>query len=355
MRRVRTVLLFAASLSVTLGICDVYLQSADIQTPLETAIDAQLGPTYIPGKRMSRFNEGFYLGEANVYGYMGPSVPPRRSGTERRVLLLGDSFVLGHTVLPRHHFARALEAALEQVTGAPVRALNFGKAGFNLSNMYAYFADFAGSFDHDLALFFVSEDDLLPARQLAAGLYPVVKLDGEALVIDTSFRESRTYGFYRAIEPVFTCSAVLRLVFIAYKMVKRGELPAVLFDKLAPAIAAATAAAGPPPAPAHALPATGSMSPLSLAILRELARDSRNVIVIQEALPAALHEQLTTIGMPVLDLGDAIAAVEARGEDLHYWPVTKMRGHCNHHAHRFIAQFLAGELPKRRLLWPACD
>ena len=349
MRHLTSALLFGLSLVLALAACDAYLQCADIQTPMETRIDPRLGPTYIPGKRISRFNEGFYLGEANDYGYMGPSVPPRRTGEERRVLLLGDSFVLGHTVLPRHHFARRLETLLADSSGEKASVLNFGKADFNISNMYAYLADFAGTFDHDLALFFVGEDDLLPARQIATGLYPVVKLDGGSLVVDTSFHSSRTYGFYRAVEPIFTRSAVLRLAFNADKMVKRGELADVLLDKFAPTFSPApdaTPANDSEPTPAPAI------SPVTLAVLRTLARDPRNVLVTKEALAAPLRAELKRIGVPVLDLGAALAELEASGEDLTYWPVTRVHGHWNHAAHQRIAQFLAGALPENGLLWP---
>ena len=52
---------------------DVYLQLAEIQTPMETRVDARLGPVYIPNKRITRFNEGFFMGSVNEYGYMGPA------------------------------------------------------------------------------------------------------------------------------------------------------------------------------------------------------------------------------------------------------------------------------------------
>ena len=180
--------LFAISLLIALFCLDVYLQLAEIQTPMETRIDPELGPTYIPNKWITRFNEGFFMGSVNAYGYMGPSRPPQRVGTEKRVLLLGDSFVLGHTVLPRQYFGRYLEERLRDISGREVQALNFGKADFNVGNMYQYFHDFAGKFDHDLALFFVGEGDLVPTGQVATNLYPTVRLEGESLVIDKSFR-----------------------------------------------------------------------------------------------------------------------------------------------------------------------
>lgn len=339
MRLVKNLIIFGVTLLAGLAGLDAYLQLAEIQTPMETRIDPRLGPTYIPNKRITRFNEGFFIGSANEFGYMGEAVPPRRRGSERRVLLLGDSFVLGHTVLPRHYFGRDLEARLSAATGAEFHALNFGKADFNLWNMYQYFTDFAGTFDHDVALFFVGDGDLVPARQIATDLYPVVSLQADSLVIDRRFRSSRSFRFYKSIEPVFTNSAVLRLAFNSYKMVKRGELASVVLDRFAPARAASGAAAAPAPAgPPVELPA------ISRAILRQFARDPRNVLVIQKSLAPELREEVRAAGLPMIDLGACMDSLQAAGMDPYYWPVTGTRGHWNHATHPVIGRFLAERL-----------
>lgn len=343
MRHLLNVTAFVVSFLLALVCLDVYLQLAEIQTPMETRIDERLGPTYIPGRRFSRFNEGFYLGEANAYGYMGPSVPPARANGELRILLLGDSFLLGHTVLPRHHFARSLEVLLSGATGKPVKALNFAKADFDLQDMYLYYRDFASTFDHDLALFFVDEGDLVPVRKGAPGLQPVLTLAGSALVADRNFANGPVYRFYRSIQPALTRSAVLRLAFNAVKMVNRGELTAVLLDKLAP----------PPPRPGASPKRAVALSALSRAILLGLRGDPRNVIVIQKTLPSTVHEELRTLGLPIVDLGSVLKAREARGERPYFWPVTRVQGHWNHATHQVIAQFLSQEIARRGLLGPA--
>ncbi len=354
MRHLSNAILFSLSLALALAVFDAYLQLAEIQTPMETMVDSNLGPTYIPGKRISRFNEGFFLGEANDYGYMGPSVPPRRRGAERRILLIGDSFVLGHTVLPRHHFARTLEKLLSKTTGETVQALNFGKADFDLGDMYVYYRLFAGTFDHDLALFFVETRDLIPSGKVASGVYPVVKLAAGTVVVDPSFRQTETYRLYRAIEPVFTRSAVMRLGFNAYKAVQPGTLMGLLLGKFASApTVPLDAAASPSARTAKPTPAPPVLPEISRAILRALACDPRNVLVVRADLAPALREEVRRAGLPILDLGALLAELEARGEDPYYWPVTKVRGHWNHAAHQKIGHFLAQELARQGLLWPA--
>ncbi|MBK9304308.1 MAG: hypothetical protein IPM94_10570 [bacterium] len=328
------IVLFGLSLLAALIVLDVYLQASGIQTPMETRIDPHLGPTYIPKMPLTRFNEGFYVGSTNRYGYMGPAIPPRSTQGEHRVLLLGDSYVLGHTVLPRHHFARRLESRLEETLGGEFHALNFGKADFNLWNMYQYHHDFAAAFDHDVTLFLVDENDLAPSQQIATDLYPTVKIAGDSLMIDRSFSKSGTYRFYKRVDPLLSHSAILRLAFNSYKMVKRGELAEVLLDKLAPerSLAAVT------PEPARELPE------LSRVILRRLADDQRNILVIHKKLTPELLEEIAATGVPVIDLAACLDSLLAAGHDPYLWPVTGLRGHWNHATHEIIGCFLADEL-----------
>jgi hypothetical protein len=346
MRALKTIALFGLSLIVALVLIDAYLQLAGIQTPMETRIDPELGPSYIPNKWITRFNEGFFMGAVNAYGYMGPGRPPRRVGREKRILLLGDSFVLGHTVLPRQYFGHYLEDRLRASTGRDVQALNFGKADFNVGNMYQYFHDFAGTFDHDLALFFVGEGDLVPASQVASNLYPTVRWNGTDIVIDKGFRKTTAFRFYKKIEPFLVRSSVLRLAFNSYKVVESGGWRTVVFDKAArvirlPRPAKTASGSGPDPL---------GLSEVNRAILRKLAEDPRNVLVIDTPLDARIRKDVDEIGIPIIDLGTFLEDLRKKGLDPYYWPVTGMRGHWNHASQPLIGEFLADQIAKRGLL-----
>lgn len=331
---------FGLTLLGTLAGLDVYLQLAEIQTPMETRIDPELGPTYIPNKPITRFNEGFFIGSTNAYGYMGPAVSPRRRGAELRILLLGDSFVLGHTVLPRHYFGRYLERDLGGGAEKEVHALNFGKADFNFGNMFQYYQDLARKFDHDLALFFVGEGDLVPSGQIISKLYPAVRLEGDQIVIDKDFRFSGTYRFYKAVEPLFTRSAVLRLAFNTYKVMSSGSWRPIVLDKLAPDYRANAKGVG----PAFIQRPEKELPELSRAVLRELSKDPRNILVIQEELSPGLLAEVRESGMRIIDLGAFLKEMRSQGTDPYYWPVTRMRGHWNLAAQRLIGRFLAKEI-----------
>ena len=339
MNLIKKTIAFGLTLLATLVGIDAYLQLAEIQTPMETRIDPKLGPTYIPGKRITRFNEGFFIGSVNKFGYMGPAIPPRRRNGELRILILGDSFVLGHTVLPRQYFGRILEDQLGPAVGKDVRAMNFGKADFNLGNMFQYYEDFASTFDHDLALFFVDEGDLLPSSQVVSNLYPGVSVRDGRIVIDQDFLSRRAYRFYKAIEPVFTRSAVLRLAFNAYKVAESGSWKPVILDKLATAIDRARGGPG-PSAPER----PRDLPEISRAVLQALAKDPRNVLVLQAPLAAGLLTEVSEAGLPIIDLGAFLERLRAQGQDPYYWPVTGMRGHWNHVAQPLIGRFLADRI-----------
>jgi hypothetical protein len=308
---------------------------------METRIDPYMGRTYIPNKHIIRFDEGFFLGSVNEFGYMGPAVPPRRREGERRILLFGDSFVLGHTVLPRHYFGRHLEAYLRQAVGEEVYALNFGKADFSFENMYQIYVDFAGKFDHDLALFLVSKEDLAPSKQFLSDLYPKVRLEGGALVIDRSFRFSRAYHFYRILSPVLTRSAVLRLAVNSLRLTERNRWMEVVLDKFAALIAPRKDEA------TQTLTNLRKLPTLTRAILAELAKDPRNILVLNVVVNPEFLDDIRSTGIPIIELGAYLESLKAEGIDPFYYRATRLRGHWNHATHERIGWFLSQQIIKR--------
>lgn len=333
-------MIFGIVLAVSLLVLDAYLRLAEIQTPMETRIDADIGPTYIAGKHVTRFNEGFYLGSINEYGYLGPGRPPRKENDEFRVILLGDSYVMGITVFSRHHFGMLLENQLSDQGNREFQVLNFGKADFNLSNMYAYYENFASEFEHDLVLFFVGSGDLVPAGQIEKDLYPSCELEGEDVVISNAFRNSQKFATYQRLALLSGNSALFRLAYNTRKMIARGELPELVFEKLSPILF--------PPAVAATdgnKPNSGrEMSDLFRAILRQLARDPRNVMVQTKELPDHVRAELDAAGLPVWDIASLLGEMKDQGQDPYYWSVTGKRGHWNHEAHRAIAAKLAEDV-----------
>jgi len=346
-RRLLAVLIFAACGLVTCLGLDAWLQVAEIQCPLETYIDPAYGPAYYPDRAFSRFNEGFFLGGTNRWGYLGEGRPERNATGELRILLVGDSFVLGHTVFERHHFKRVMERDLSAALGRPVAVLNFARADFNLWNMHRYYRDFASRWDHDLALLFLGAPDLVPSLQVGSALYPFSYAAGDTVAADYSFRTSGLYRQAKRLEPVMSRLAVPRLAFNLYKVGVRGQLASVLLGKLAPARdtghedGAAPTAAAPAPLPRN-----------SRVILADLVRDPRVLLVYKEPVADLYRAAIDSLGAHPCDLAPVFAELRGRGIEPRWWQVTGKLGHWNQPAHAAIGHALAGDVLARGVLSP---
>jgi len=336
MKAIKSILIFLAVFTVSFIVLELYLQTAEIQTPMETQIDAEIGPTFIPSKKVTRFNEGFYVGGTNEYGYLGPARPHRKTGDEKRILLLGDSYVMGMTLFNRHHFARYVERGLHESTGHDVQTLNFGKSDFNFSNMYQYYKDFASQFDFDLALFFVDQTDLIPSKQFDKDLYPTCYMDNNIVKVDYSFRNSQKFKAFNRMKLITANSAFFRLIYNARKMIARRELGEVVLDKLATLL---------PEKPKNRTrkPAT-KIPDWTYPILCELAKDSRSVLVTIVDMNPEIREIIQASGIKTIDIVSALNQLREVDIDPCYWPISGKRGHWNQQAHEAIGNLLANEL-----------
>ncbi len=232
-RRLLRVLAFFAAFVATLAALDAFLQLAEIQCPLEDKLDRRIGLLYAPDFKLSRFSEGFFLGRTNDYGCLGRGAPRERDGKSIRIILMGDSFTLGHTVFERDHFARWIERIVSQGTGQRVEVLNFGRADFALTNLYQHYRDFASQWKPDLALFLFNETDLDPYRQAAPSLYPTAFVQADTLCYEYSFADSRKSRMFEKYGTILNHVVLPRLVFDVLKQVDRKEVPHLLLDKLA--------------------------------------------------------------------------------------------------------------------------
>jgi hypothetical protein len=351
MKRLASLVIFALSGLAGLLALDAWLQWAKVACPLENRSDPVLGPVYRPDVKFSRFSEGFFLGGANRWGFLGAGVPRERQGDELRVLLLGDSFVLGHTVFERHHFKTVLARELSARLGREVAVLNFGRADYSLWNMHQHYVDHASTWDHDLALFFTADGDLAAPYPADPAMYPYTEASGDTLRINRDFAGSAKRRLYVRLEPVLTTLALPRLGFNLLKLVDSGQWRTVLLGKFAPRDQGGPGVQlgevpGPLPEearlrPAPPLPAT------SVRILADLAARERCVVVLPWAIRPGYRDEVSGSGVQRTDLSPVWAAMRAEGVDPWWWPVTRQRGHWNHAAHAAMGRWLAAEIVAR--------
>ncbi|MDY0109983.1 MAG: hypothetical protein RBT60_08615 [Candidatus Krumholzibacteria bacterium] len=345
MRGLCAALIFVATALAAGLALDAWLQAAEIQSPLETYIDPIYGPSYYPGRSFSRFHESFFLGGTNAWGYLGEGRPERNETDEVRILLVGDSFVLGHTVFERHHFKRVMERELSAALGRRTAVLNFARADFNLWNMHRYYRDFASRWDHDLALLFVGESDLVPSRQVGSALYPFSYASADTVAADYSFRASRQFHQAKRLEPLLSRLAVSRLAFNLYKLGSRGKTAGILLGKWAPA-RTADAEDG----RTRTVAAVEPLAAHSRVILRDLARDRRVLLVYKEPIDDTYRAAIDSLGAHPFELAPVFAGLRARGVEPRWWPVTRKLGHWNQQAHQDIGRALARAVLDRKLL-----
>jgi hypothetical protein len=119
-------------------------------------------------------------------------VPP--AGT-LRVAVLGDSYVQGIAVRQQDTLTTFLERDLAPCVADRVEALNFGVTGYGTAQELLTWRSHARSYQPDIAVlaFYTDNDVFNNVRALNPTLFPeqspYFTLDGNALVLDTTFRQ----------------------------------------------------------------------------------------------------------------------------------------------------------------------
>lgn len=114
-----------------------------------------------------------------------------------RIAVLGDSYVQGISVPFEHTLTTGLESRLRGCAGSPARGievLNFGVSGYGTAQELLTWRHQARDFQPDIAVlaFYTNNDVFNNVRSLNPVLFPeqspYFTLNGDALVLDTTFR-----------------------------------------------------------------------------------------------------------------------------------------------------------------------
>ncbi len=334
---------------ITLVGLDCFFRMAEIQSPFENRVVERVGLMYQPDFQLARFSEGFFLGRTNAYGCLGAGAAPTKPPDELRILILGDSYALGHTVFERHHFGREMERLLERATGRPTRVLNFARADFAVPNMYQHYRDFACQWEHDLALFFGNQSDLNASRQASASFYPYAVVEDDTLRFDYSFIHSRKSALLQRLEWWLPHVVLPRLLFEFAKVIDQGKLRQHLFQRPNHHSGVTSTNTGfrsiqRPQArhlpPRVAAPKAEPLVAVSRLVLDKLQDEPKVVFVFSGPVHPTLQDELAQRQLPTIDLNPVFAEISAAGRDPYYWRVTGERGHWNHETHVAIGRAL---------------
>ena len=322
---------YLAGVLIALLGAELFFRSAEIDLAYHV-LDPNLGKALQPGHPIIMLKDGFYLGAANEFGYLGPAYPRDRAEDTFRIALLGDSYTEGLHLAERYHFRTLLERTLRTATAQEVEVLNFGMGGFSFADSYAYLNTFAASFEPDLVVFTLAAVDFAGSTNFAPGPRPA--LVDEQVTLDYGFRDEPAYQTYRVLKPLIDHSSVFKVASNAVKLTQRGEAPQILFGKLAKLWRKTRSPTENPPF---------ELSALTERMLQELGRRQTLLAFIGE-VPAELRDAVTSAGLPSVLVDEAFVDLEAFGVHPRYWPATDRLGHWNHAGQAAVAELLAREI-----------
>lgn len=301
---------------------ELFIQTAEIDSTSITKNDPKVGITAKRNKNLILFNEGFYIGNTNNYGYWGPSYNPFKPSDIRRIALMGDSYVEGHQVFERSHFRNLLETKLNARYDIAYQVLNFGMSGFNLNDIYCNFYDFVISFNPDTTFVFITNEDFINTNSSIRR--PQCNVINDSLVIDYSFSQTKEFKVRENSNWFRGKSVILGYVFNALKLYESNGLWNKFFPKW--------------------------ILPNESSNLNELKFDLplRESLIVNHFLKKRqdiIFVAAKRLDQRILDLfadypERLIVIPELDQSKYQYWKVTKMNGHWNIEGHKLIASEL---------------
>lgn len=193
-------------------------------------MDPILGVGHIPGARSQRESEGRPWIEINSDGWRGPEVSLAKPEGTLRIALLGDSYIEAFEVPFQETAGEVVERRLAALRGTPVEVLNFGHGGYGTTQELLTLQHEVWKYSPDLVLLAVTtgndiSDNYRPLKRVDYVPYHVFQ--GEELVLDTSFRQSKGYRrralWTRKLLPVVRHSRVAQLVNRVRHVRRKGE------------------------------------------------------------------------------------------------------------------------------------
>lgn len=327
---------------------ELYIRGTEISGVSETDYDKEIGRVIRPNAKVVHYNENFTYSQVNKYGYLGPSYTPHKPPGTFRVALLGDSYVEGFQVLERHHFRTILEEELrENLKYDSVEILNFGRSGFGLADAYAYDINFVSDFNPDLKIYLLSAIDFYKSSQ--DDLLPKWKLQGEKLIQDTSYRESKAVKLYNTVKIGLQHSATLQMLRNCVNIIRDGKASEVLLGKLNSLFQEEEQIPENSREKRKEVVA-GDLPKIPDLILEKLGKQ-RNVMIANRdsiELPGHIRQVIIQENIRLIDLSDTLALLMEHEElNPKYWPVTDTKGHWNYRGHKAVGEYLSKILLER--------
>jgi hypothetical protein len=336
MNRLKNIIVFLIFFLLTLGVMDVIIRFARIESLAKTEVDLKRGKILKPDQYSVYFNEGFYVGKPNRYGFYGPAYSIEKPDKTFRIALAGDSYIAGTQLFERYHFRTLLEEKLKSMTGMNIQILNFGRAGLDFDDMYCLYKNFIEEFSPDISIFFVAKNDF--ENDHKDPLLPQCEIDKEGnLLIKADFINSRQYLRYQKYGLLVDNSSLIKLLANCKKYFDKGETGRILFDKFYRSEQEKSSDIE--------TEEDFVVSDLNRKIIAEL-KETPLVIMSRNEIPHQIHDIFKLNGIKLHKFYQIFDEMEKNGVDPIYWNVTGKRGHWNHAAHKRVSEYLSEILIK---------
>ena len=327
---------------LTLLLMEGYIRYGEIQSLSNFEVDSVHGKRLRARVPMLYLMEGFYMGEVNEYGYLGPGYAPEKEHNTYRVALLGDSYVEGFQLFDRHHFRHILENSLQNKMAKTVEVLNFGRSGFTLADMYVYYKEFADQFEPDIYLVFVHNNDFF--EQSYQALLPKVVIQQDSLVIKRPFIQNKAFHQYQKTAFFRENSTYLRMMNNGIKLIKEGVMPEILLGKFYnPGLKEGEGNTN--QVAEESMP---QMPEANKATLEAFAGDAKVIFVLGEKPQLEIAGFLKNSNALVIPIWEEFHAMREEGIYPNYWEATGKYGHWNQEAHKKLAEQISSELGKEK-------
>lgn len=337
MKILKQLILCALAFAVTMLLCEVFIQGTHLASVSSTELYEDIGRGRRKNLQYVYFNEGMGIGTFNEYRYIGEANPPERRANTIRVILLGDSYVEAFQVFERDYFGNIAERMLQkEFPQYRFELLNFGRSGFDITNIYAYHKTFAEKFNPDLIVYMVAQDDLEP--RYSDPLRPKTIIENGRLKVSFAFSK-REVDMFEKTKFLTQNSAIFNMLNNGRKRAQDEPVGSIIFEKIyywfndAPQLKEAET------------PPDYTLNPVAERIVEAL--DSSKVIMVnrdRKPLAPAFVDLVDEEGLDYLDLSPAFDSALEKGVDPIEWKVTKKRGHWNLAGQRIVARELANHI-----------
>ena len=325
------IIYFFVGFIFTILFLELFLKFSEIKLPYKT-IDEKAGKTYQSDVLIHETKEGFFMDKTNAYGFIGDTC---KSNKKFRIALFGDSYTEGFQLFRKYHFSEILEQELNKKSAVQVEVFNFGMSNVVLPEMYIRKKALAEQFNIDLFVYVLDSYDFI---FLPEGILNSVALTEVNHTLQVTSVPSKSFDFYKKVQPVIDNSSYLNFVFDAYLLIRRQQALPIILDKFYTTRPNYTY-----------YQKTNSYDTFEyipaqyFKIIQEIEKEP-SVFVFREDVDTTLKSKLSNYKIPVIETKTVLDELRNEGINPYYWELTQTYGHLNHHGNQKMGVYLSEKL-----------